>query len=72
MFNLDMIHTSIANGFAKGFLYIGCHHGCKELPGDDLSTEVIQNRKEIIKTSSNDSEYEKCLKLLLRWEKLFQ
>jgi|SaaInlStandDraft_7_1057024.scaffolds.fasta_scaffold616276_2 hypothetical protein len=37
----------------------GCGHEGKELPGDDVSGEVIQNRRQVIPTSSNNSEVSK-------------
>ena len=43
MFNLDMVYSSIANGFIQGFLYIRCGHGGEQLPNDDVSGKVIQN-----------------------------
>ena len=48
MLNLNMVNTCIANSFVESFLYIGCGHRGEQLPSDDVSGKIIQNRVLII------------------------
>ena len=36
-----MVHPCSANSFTQSFLHIQCRHGGEELPGDDVSGEII-------------------------------
>ena len=36
-----MVHTPNTTSFIQGFLHIQCCHGGEELPGDDVSGEII-------------------------------